>query len=78
MMIAQHLVAHSLHHRPVPLDQRSEGRFITTSCEPVKQFSIGEAGNRASLEKHAKMAVRNRMMSIGHGSGSLFHLDFRI
>ena len=50
--------------------QRGEGRLVTTGHEPVEKLRVGEASDRADLEKHPKVTARNRLTSIGHGSGS--------
>ena len=76
VVVAQHLVADPLHHRPVPLDQRRERRFVSTGHEHVEQLPVGETGNRADLEQHSKVSICNGVMSIGHRSGSPFRLDF--
>jgi len=77
VVVAQDLMADPLYHRPVPLDQRREGRFIATGYEHIEQLPVGEAGNRADLEKHPKVTT-DGAMSIGHGFGSPFRLDFWI
>ena len=71
MVVAQHLAADPLHHRPVPLDQRREGGFVSMVREPFKQLPVAEPNNRASVEKHPQVAICRGLMSIGHASGSL-------
>jgi hypothetical protein len=78
VVVAQYLAAHPLHHRTVPLDQRREGCFLTMGHEPVEQLPIGEANNRADLEKRLKVTTCTGVMSIGHESGSRFGLHFWI
>ncbi len=52
VVVVQDLMADPLYHRPMPLDQGREGRFSAPGHEQVEQLPVGEAGNRADLEKH--------------------------
>ena len=78
VVVTQNLPADPLHHRPVPLDERREGRFVATGREQVKQLPVALANNRAGIEKHPQVAIRRGLMSIGHASGSLSRLDLSI
>ena len=78
MVIAQDLATDPLHHRPVPLDQRREGRFLPTAHEPVEQLPVAEADNGADLEKRPQLMTYAGVMSTGHESGSRFRLDCRM
>jgi len=76
VVVAQHIATHPLHHRPMPLDQRRESRFVATRHEQVEQLLVGKPNNRADFEKHPKVTMCTSVMSIGHWSGSPFLLDF--
>lgn len=78
VIVSEHLEADPQHHRPVPLDERAEGCFVTTGQKEVEQLTVGKAHNGACLEKQSKVAAGKATLLIGHESGSLFRLDVRI
>ena len=58
VLVAERGAADAPDHRPVPLDQRGEGRLgralISAAGEPLQERSVGQARNRAAVEDRAE------------------------
>jgi hypothetical protein len=44
VVVAQQAAAHAPHHRPVPLDEGSKGRFVVMFDETAEQFTVAKPG----------------------------------
>ena len=70
VLVAEGGAADPPDHRPVPLDQRGEGRLgravIAATGEPLQERTVGQAGGRAAVEDRAEPPQDGAGRSLSH------------
>ena len=64
---AEDRAADAQYHRPVPLDQGREGRFIPPREEPIQELAVGETGHRPLDEQAVDLSQRAADRRTRHG-----------
>ena len=51
VIVAQDVTADPQDHRPVPIDERREGRLIAALDEPLEQLSVAQSAGRSGAKQ---------------------------